>query len=127
MRQLIDTHVFIWYVRGDERLSQSAKDAIEHPDADNLVSIASLWEMAVKTSLGKLDLGKPFDQVYIDLDNNGFQVLPIEFAHLKQVSALPFLHRDPFDRLLIAQALVEKISLISADDSMGQYSLDLIW
>lgn len=127
MRQLIDTHVFIWFVRGDETLSQSAKDAIEHPEANNLVSMASLWEMAVKTSLGKLDIGKPFEQVYADLDNNGFQLLPIEFEHLKQVSALPFFHRDPFDRLLIAQAIVENIVLISADDIMEQYPLQVIW
>jgi len=120
MRQLIDTHVFIWFVRGDEMLSPSAKEAIEHPEAENFVSIASLWEMAVKTSLGKLDIGKPFDQVYADLDNNGFQVLPITFEHLVQVSALPFLHRDPFDRILIAQAIVERIPLISADGIMKQ-------
>ncbi len=127
MRQLIDTHVFIWFVRGDETLSQTAKEAIEHPEAENFVSIVSLWEMAVKTSLGKLDIGKPFDQVYADLDNNGFQLLPIEFEHLKQVSALPFFHRDPFDRLLIAQAIVEDIALISADGIMEQYPLQVIW
>ena len=89
--------------------------------------MASMWEMAVKTSLGKLDIGKPFDQVYADLDNNGFQLLPIEFEHLKQVSALPFLHRDPFDRLLIAQAIVENMALISADSIMEQYPLQVIW
>lgn len=127
MQQLLDTHVFIWYVRGDQILSQHARESIEHPEADNLLSVASLWEIAIKTSLGKVDIGKPFTQIQDDLDNNGFQLLFLQFEHFKRVSELPFLHRDPFDRLLIAQSQVENIPLISKDKHISQYEVTIIW
>lgn len=127
MRQLLDTHVFIWYMRGDPSLSQGARDLIEAPEAENLVSVASLWEIAIKTSLGKIEIGKPFAQIQEDLDNNGFLTLGLQFEHLNQVSNLPFIHRDPFDRLLIAQAMIEKIPLITADEIIPQYPLQTHW
>lgn len=127
MRQLLDTHVFIWYMRGDPTISQRARDLIEAPEAENLVSVASLWEIAIKTSLGKIEIGKPFAQIQSDLDDNGFLTLELHFEHLKQVCNLPFIHRDPFDRLLIAQAMIENIPLITADEIIPQYPVQVRW
>lgn len=128
MRFLLDTHSLLWFLAGDESLSEKARRIIENPDCDILVSIACLWEIAIKHSLGKLKLARPFDDLFPDqLASNSISLLGIGVAHLAEVSRLPFHHRDPFDRLLVAQSLSEEIPLLSSDDTLDAYGLERIW
>ncbi len=116
MNYLLDTHTFIWFINGEEELSVRARTTIEHKDANNFISIASLWEIAIKLSIGKLKLKTPFDAVPEQIANNGFQILPITFADTLKLSTLPFHHKDPFDRLIIAQSMTNQLSVISRDN-----------
>jgi len=128
LRFLLDTHSLLWFLAGDESLSEKARRIIENPDSDILVSVACLWEIAIKHSLGKLKLAKPFDELFPDqLANNSISLLGIRLAHLAEVSRLPFHHRDPFDRLLAAQSLTEEIPILSSDDALDDYGLERIW
>src|SRR5574341_1492716 len=116
MKVLLDTHTFLWFLLDATRLSASAKSLIEDANTQPLLNTASLWEIAVKISLGKLQLPQPFKEfIEKQLALNKIGVLSIEIKHLAGVSTLPMHHRDPFDRLLIAQAIVENIPIISAD------------
>ena len=126
MRQLLDTHTFLWFVMGNSRITAKLRAQIE--DNENFVSIVSIWEVAIKYRIGKLNLEVPFDD-FIDrqITPNGIQLLDIKLEHLKVVSALPLHHRDPFDRLLIAQAIVEDILLISADRVFALYPVRVMW
>src|SRR3712207_310151 len=108
MKVLLDTAAFLWFVMGDAKLSAAARSAIEEPANGKFVSIASAWEIAIKTSIGKLTLGEPFEVlVPREIRQNGFHLLPIELTHLAELVKLPLRHRDPFDRLLIAQGTAE--------------------
>jgi len=128
MRALIDTSVFLWTISGSDRLSDNARQFIANLENDILLSVASLWEIAIKTSLGKLELLLPFNQLIPgQLEQNAITVLPIELGHLSGVIALPFHHRDPFDRLIIAQGLTEQIPVITKDKAFSRYSVQLIW
>jgi PIN domain nuclease of toxin-antitoxin system len=127
MRLLLDTHAFLWFIDDNPRLSARAKTLLES-DADILLSAASLWEMAIKVSLGRLTLAQPFDSFLPEqLTKNAVEILPITVAHLGAVAALPFHHRDPFDRLLIAQASVERAPVVSADAAFDAYAVQRIW
>src|SRR3954453_17038001 len=104
MRALLDTHTFLWFVQGDPRLGAAARRVIEDPATDALLSPASHWEMAIKVSQGRLALAQPFDVfVPTQLRPNAIDILPIDVSHTAVVATLPFHHRDPFDRLIIAQ------------------------
>lgn len=128
MRLLLDTHTFLWWVGDDEALSKKARAAIADRENECFVSIASAWEMSIKLSLGKLKLPGPIDQfVPEQLLTNGFVQLPIEFRHAAKVASMPFHHRDPFDRLLIAQAAEEKMAIVSADRDFKKYAVRVIW
>ena len=128
MRALLDTHAFLWFVAGDSHLSPSARTLIENAQHQPLLSLASLWEMAIKLSLGKLSLGQPFGTLIPEqMAQNGIELLQIEIAHVVMVATLPFHHRDPFDRLLIAQALVEQIPIISGDAAFDLYPITRLW
>lgn len=128
MRLLLHTQAFLWFISGDTRLSAVARAAIESPDHIKYVSAASAWEIAVKVSLGKLTLAEPYDGlVPREIRANGFEYLSIELAHTGRVAGLPFHHRDPFDRMLIAQALVEGMQLVSTDPAMDAYGVSRIW
>jgi PIN domain nuclease of toxin-antitoxin system len=128
MRLLLDTHAFIWLVEGDVRLSAYARSLIENAENDLLLSKVSLWEMAIKYSIDKLTFNLPFNQfIQGQLSLNEFQLLDIRLEHIEQVANLPLHHRDPFDRLLISQAIVEDITLISSDPVFAQYAVDLAW
>jgi PIN domain nuclease of toxin-antitoxin system len=128
MRLLLDTHAFLWFIMGDGRLSSTARSAIETPDDEKLLSAGSLWEIAIKVSLGKLTLAEPFSQIIPrELVRNGFQVLPLNVAHPSVVAALPFHHRDPFDRLLFAQAQVESLPVVTSDSNFDAYGIKRIW
>ncbi len=128
MKILLDTHAFLWFIEDSPKLSTEARSVIEDGFNEPLLSVASLWEMAIKLSIGKLDLKKPFETFVPDqLELNGFDQLAISFDHIAAVATLPFHHRDPFDRLLVAQALVEGIPLVSADGLLDAYGIIRLW
>jgi PIN domain nuclease of toxin-antitoxin system len=125
---LLDTHTFLWFMIDHPNLSQYAASLIEDPDNEVFISVATLWEIAIKVSLGKLHLAKPFEQLIPDqLQKNDFTLLPIEIIHLTQVITLPQHHRDPFDRLMIAQSLVEDMPILSRDSNFDAYNLERLW
>ena len=127
MRLLLDTHTFLWFVDDNPRLSSNAKALLES-DNDLLLSTASLWEIAIKLSIGKLSLLQSFAPfVRQQLSINAIDILQIDTAHLDIVSTLPFHHRDPFDRLLVAQAMIEQLPIISADIAFDGYSIKRLW
>ena len=130
MRHLLDTHTLLWYVLDDPQLSATAKQAILDPANDILVSPASFWEIAIKVSIGKYTLAGTHEQ-FVDecLHRYRFTVLPVEPAHTSRVAVLPYFrhHKDPFDRMLVAQVLTEGIPLISADDKLDAYGITRVW
>lgn len=126
MRVLIDTHIFLWFINDDPKLSATTK-ALLQSEANVMVSVASLWEIAIKISLGKLILPGSIEVLFPEqLRLNNIALLPIDIQHLKTMSTLPFHHRDPFDRLIIAQAIVEEAGLVSMDQVFEQYDVNLI-
>jgi PIN domain nuclease of toxin-antitoxin system len=128
MKLLLDTHILIWLVEGSDNLSQAARTAIENEANSLYLSIASLWEMAIKMSLGKLQLGIALDRVVESyIIPSEIEILPIHLNHLLVLQELPLYHRDPFDRLLIAQAKVEQLTLVSSDRSFGNYAIPILW
>lgn len=128
MRLLLDTHALLWFLEDNPDLSPKAKAAIEHPDTETLVSIASLWEIAIKANLGKLELTEPYETLFpAQLDMNGFIQLPVRLPHLYQLERLPQIHRDPFDRLLIAQARAENLIIVSQDTHFPAYGVSILW
>lgn len=128
MRLLLDTHTMYWYIEDSPDLSATARRLIQDTSNDILISPASYWEMAIKISLGKWQLNRPYDAfIDIALSQYGFQVLPILPAHTTALIRLPFHHRDPFDRLLAAQALIEDIPLVSTDAIFDQYGIKRVW
>ena len=128
MKLLLDTHALLWFIGNDPQLSVTARESIENPAQEKFVSAASLWEIAVKLSLGKLKLPRAFGEVFPQqLEINGFESLPISCAHLNQLVLLPFHHRDPFDRLLVAQALADDMTLITRDPEFVKYPAKISW
>jgi len=124
MRLLLDANAFVWWVTDSPRLSAAPRAAIADAANDVLVGIGALWELAIKRSLQKLHF--PFDFEAALRDEN-FQMLPISFAHMRTLDALPQHHRDPFDRLLIAQALTEGIPVATADWRFAAYGAQILW
>jgi len=128
LRLLLDTHSLLWFALGDARLSPAALALINDGGNDKLVSPASYWEIAIKVSIGKLALNQSYED-FIDrgIRQNGFDILPIDPRHTGRVAALPFHHKDPFDRLLIAQALTEGIAIVGADALFDRYGVTRFW
>jgi PIN domain nuclease of toxin-antitoxin system len=128
MRLLLDTHPFLWFAWGDPRLGATARVLIEDPDNQKLLSVASIWEIAIKINLGKLALAKPPVPFLVEhVEGNGFEVLAIERRHLAEIATLPLHRRDPFDRMLAAQSLIEPLPLISADAIFDAYGTTRLW
>jgi len=128
MRLLLDTHVFLWWVEDAPELSAKARKGLADPAHEVFLSLASCWEMAIKLSLGKLKVARPLERLIPDqLAANGFRQLSIEFRHVVRVAQLPFHHRDPFDRLLVAQALEEGVTVVSADPVFRMYGVRRLW
>jgi PIN domain nuclease of toxin-antitoxin system len=127
MDLLLDTHSLIWFLNGDEKLSIKAKSAIEDPKNSKIVSIASIWEIAIKISLGKFIFPKGFKHFLDMVEDNGFEILPITFEHAIELSTLEFIHRDPFDRLLISQSIADKLFIVTKDDNIKRYKIETIW
>jgi PIN domain nuclease of toxin-antitoxin system len=128
MKILLDTNSFLWFISGSERLSINARGLIADLNNQLVLSSVSLWEIAIKVSIGKLELLQPYDQLIpAQLEENDINILPIELIHLTTVVGLPFYHRDPFDRLMIAQAITEDLPIVSPDSQLSQYAIKLIW
>lgn len=128
MRLLLDTHTLLWFALNDPQLSATAQSLIVDPANVKLVSPASYWEIAIKISTGKYTLAQPYeDFMHNAIDMNGFQHLPIEPRHTAILTTLPYHHRDPFDRLLVAQAMVEAIPMVSADPILSLYGISRLW
>ena len=128
MRALLDTHAFLWYVLDDVSLGPNAKQVINDGSNEILVSPASYWEVAIKVSLGKYVLSLPFEDFWRrNIVLNRFTVLPVQIEHAGALITMPYHHRDPFDRLLVAQATVEGVPLLSADGVLDVYGIRRIW
>ena len=127
IKNLLDTHTFLWFIDGNDNLSPKALENIENENAQNFISIVSLWEIAIKLSLGKLEVNIPFKQIEDVVFKNNFQILPISFTDLLKLSELPFHHRDPFDRLLIAQCINNEMIFLSKDENISKYNAPIIW
>lgn len=124
---ILDTHAFIWFLNGDKQLSKTARAAIEKESNDKqYVSVASLWEMAIKISLKKLEFAAFSDLTNI-IAENGFEIFPITFEHTLKVAELDFIHADPFDRILIAQCIVDHLAIISKDGNIKKYPVEVLW
>jgi PIN domain nuclease of toxin-antitoxin system len=130
MRQLLDTHTFLWFVGGSSELSEKAKTLILQPVAQNFISIASIWEISIKVKLGKLQIKGTVQSIIDDITENNFEILPINFAHIVKNNEYEFYHRDPFDRIIIAQAEVENLQIIGKDEIFDKYltgTVNRIW
>jgi len=128
VRVLLDTHAFLWWVLEDPRLSPRALSVIAAPEYDVLVSAVSAWEIAIKSADARLDLPEPSGRYVPDrIAANGFRELVVTVEHAVRVAGLPLIHRDPFDRLLIAQAQVEGIPILTSDPAIARYDVDVIW
>ncbi|MFM8333086.1 MAG: type II toxin-antitoxin system VapC family toxin [Candidatus Methylumidiphilus sp.] len=127
MNLLLDTHIFIWLNDAPEKLTPAIREACEDPSNGLFLSVASVWEIQIKQQLGKLELEVPwFDMVETQRKDNGLIVLPIELRHIQALANLPAPHRDPFDRLIIAQAIHETMTLASMDAIFSEYPARLI-
>jgi PIN domain nuclease of toxin-antitoxin system len=127
MRLLLDTHVFIWWADNPEKLSPAALTALEDEANELILSVASVWEMQIKIQLGKLKLSLPLKELLKNQqETNNLTVSPVALPHVLALEALPFHHKDPFDRLLIAQSIEEDLTLVTADSQFSAYSVKLL-
>ena len=128
MRLLLDTHTFLWWDGEPSKLSARALAACQEPANTLVLSTASAWEMQIKQQLGKLKLSLSLREIITaQQQSNGLEVLPIQLEHVLRLEALPAHHKDPFDRLLNAQAVAEDMPLVSADPNLAQYPVQLLW
>jgi PIN domain nuclease of toxin-antitoxin system len=127
MQYLLDTQAFIWFIEGDKRLPDNIKDIIAHLDNDCFLSIASLWEIAIKTSIGKLTLKVPFNNIAEYLSKTDIKLMSIEFRHLYPLLNLEFFHKDPFDRVIIAQAITDNLAILTTDKEFKYYPVKCLW
>ena len=126
MRIIIDTHVLIWYLNGDESLPVEYISLMHNPQNKLVISIATLWELVVKLSLKKLDCSKNLEEIEVYLLSKDYEILNISFSHLNILNSLPYHHKDPFDRLLIAQAISEQLPILSVDRYFKSYPINVI-
>jgi len=128
MRVLLDTHAFLWWIADDERLTAQARAAIASGENEVFVSAASAWEIITKSRLGRLPIPEPWDEfISTHLQRNGFQSLSITMRHTFGLGSLPDHHHDPFDRILVSQALAEDMPLVTGDRAIGAYEVPTIW
>ena len=128
MKLLLDTHAFLWWVGGAPAFGRRARAEVANPDNEVFVSIASCWELAIKLSLGKLRLPQSLDRfIQEQLTRNSFVLVALDFRHVIRVADLPFHHRDPFDRVLVAQALQDDLAIVSADRVFRKYGVTVVW
>ena len=121
MKYLLDTHVFIWFIEGSDALPQEMREEITLIKNECYLSIASIWEIAIKCSIGKLELKSDFHEITDFLSDNNIKILPVEFHHLQTLLNLEFIHRDPFDRLIISQGVADRLTVMTADKQFESY------
>ena len=128
MNYLLDTHTFLWFLEGNSNLSEKARTIIENPENNNFISIASIWEVAVKMSIGKLRLDIKIEDLKTEILRNNFEILPLDFEHIIELSRLEEIHKDPFDRIIISQAVSEKLVILSKDANFSIYkNVKTLW
>ncbi len=127
MAYLLDTHAFLWFVSGDKQLPESARMIIKNIHESCFLSAASLWEITIKYQNKKLELGISLEELFAFADRNQIEIIPINYIHLLQLSKLPAHHNDPFDRLIIAQAISEDLKVISRDTIFKNYMVKQVW
>jgi len=127
MQFLLDTHTFIWFINGDDSLPAKTTDRIKDVENKCFISIASIWEIAIKKSLNKLELQSGFDNINGFLIENEIEILPLAFSHVQCLTRLEFYHRDPFDRIIIAQSISEKLVIITKDEHFKPYECEVLW
>jgi len=127
MELLLDTHALIWFINGDKQLPVKSVGLIKNLNTKCFVSIASIWEIAIKISLSKLDLNGGFDDISKLLKRYEIELLPVTFEHIQKLINLEYHHRDPFDRIIISQGLVEKLTIITKDENFPKYNVKIIW
>lgn len=128
MSYLLDTHSFLWFLEGNTNLSLKARKIIENSNNTLFVSIASIWEIAIKISLDKLKLGVTLEDLKTEIVKNNFEIMPLDFEHIIELTSLEQLHKDPFDRIILAQAISEKCVIISKDSNFSFYKkAKILW
>lgn len=127
MELLLDTHAFIWFIDGDNSLPEKAVDAIKEINNECFISVASLWEIAIKLSLKKIELKSDFNKINNFLADNDIDILPITFEHLQKLLELPYYHRDPFDRIIISQGISENLTIVTKDKEFESYTERILW
>ena len=127
MKYLLDTHTLVWFINGHNSLSPNARKAIEAPDSKRYTSIASVWEIAIKVSINKLELDGPFSEMKKLILGSDIEILPILFEDILVVNSLPLHHRDPFDRIIISQSITNELTIITKDPAFENYSIKLLW
>jgi len=127
MAYLLDTHTFLWFVAGDNQLPVSIKKEISTIDNPCFLSIASLWEIAIKKQIGKLDLKLDFNELFRFAERNQIEIISINETHLATLLTLNFINNDPFDRIIVSQAITEKLVLISKDKKLKDYKIKIKW
>jgi PIN domain nuclease of toxin-antitoxin system len=128
MDLVLDTHVFIWSYRAPESLSHNALQALSDPANNLFLSVASIWEIQIKIQIGKIEFDDPLSKILEEQQLvNGINFMPIEISHAQYLENLPFHHKDPFDRMLIAQALVEDMTIVGRDARFSDYGVKLLW
>jgi len=127
MSYLLDTHVLIWYLDDYLRIPTRITSLIDSTENQKYICSISLWEIAIKTNIGKLKMSLSFDELLTEVKNSDITVLQVEEKYLKGILTLPFFHKDPFDRLLIATAIAENITIITADENIQKYDVPWLW
>ena len=127
MKYILDTHTFIWFMEGDIQLSDTVSEIIEDSRCSKFISTASIWEIAIKLSVGKLGLRKSLNRILFDLSQSNINLLEVSLPHIIRVSTMELIHRDPFDRMIIAQALEENAIILGKDPHFTTYNVKLVW
>jgi PIN domain nuclease of toxin-antitoxin system len=127
MKYLLDTHAIIWYFEASPELPKKIRDIIHNNETSIYISSVSLWEIAIKINLGKLNLKLQLDELLSIIKNRDFNILQIEDEYLTGLSVLPYIHKDPFDRLLISTALSDNLTIITIDENIQKYNVNWVW
>jgi PIN domain nuclease of toxin-antitoxin system len=128
MNVLLDTHAFLWAITGDKKLSKTARKTFLDTGNRLFFSAVSMWEICIKISLEKLSLKNGwYNKIQNEISINAIQWLPVEMSHCAELTKLPFHHRDPFDRMLVAQARVDDLQILSRDDRLSAYNIERLW
>jgi len=127
MGYLLDTHAFLWFINGSTDLSTRAKDIIKNSENTMYLSIVNFWEIAIKLNLEKITIDMSFDELKEEADKNNFQMLPIQYEDIRILTTLESCHKDPFDRILIAQAIQNNLTMITKDSNFAAYPVKIVW